>query len=34
MAETVIGNYRILSELGQGACGRVYLAQHTVLEKT
>ena len=33
MAETVIGNYRIISELGQGACGRVYLAQHTVLEK-
>ena len=33
MTETVIGNYRIISELGQGACGRVYLAQHTVLEK-
>lgn len=32
MAETVIGNYRILSEIGQGACGHVYLAQHTVLE--
>ena len=33
MTEIVVGNYRILSELGLRACGHVYLAQHNVLEK-
>src|SRR5947199_9389878 len=28
-----IGNYRIINELGSGASGHVYLAQHTVLAK-